>query len=205
MDARWTRDDAWVRDVRAEAESLYDAYDYPDWLRVHSRLVGAIGLALAAARREAGDDIDVETVGLAAYLHDIGRTPLMKDDSREHNEKSAEILAREGLAACAEMARRHPIYAVLDPATMPRTMAEKIVFIADRRGGMAIESLEERAKDTAARHPRYASEIERAVPIAKAIEREVFAGLRFGPDELAQHVPGHGAGASRRSEEGTVA
>lgn len=188
VDGRWTRDDAPMRDVRTEAERLYEKYAYPDWLRTHSRVVGAIGHALALARREAGDEIDVDTVTLAAYLHDIGRTPLMADDPREHNEKSAEILAREGLAACAEMARRHPIYAVLDPATTPRTIAEKIVFIADRRGGMTVEPLEERAKDTAARHPRYASEIERAVPIAKSIEREVFAGLPFGPDGLAQHV-----------------
>ena len=143
---------------------------------------------LVRARLARGDALDAETVVLAAYLHDIGRSPLVAGDTREHNELSALILAAEGLSECAELARRHPIYAVLDPATAPRTLAEKIVFLADRRGGMRVEPLEERSGDTAARHPRYKDEIARANPIAKQIEREVFDGLPFGPDELAAHV-----------------
>ena len=170
------------------AERLYDRYAFPDWLRDHSRLVGAIAGALALARRGIGDDIDVESVTLAGYLHDIGRSPLLKGDPREHNELSALILAAEGLEGCVEPARRHAIYTVLDPKTAPRTMSEKVVYIADRRGGMTIESVEERAKETAARHPKYTEEIARSIPIAKQIEREVFAGLPFRPADLAAHV-----------------
>ncbi len=170
------------------AESFFVRYAYPDWLRAHSRLVGAIGAALARARTEAGDRVDVDAVTLAAYLHDIGRSPLLKGDPREHNELSALVLAAEGLPKCVEAARRHAIYTVLDPATAPRTLDEKLVYIADRRGGMAIESLEGRAKATAARHPRFTGEIARAVPIALEIEREVFAGLRYTPAQLADHV-----------------
>ncbi|HEU5287220.1 MAG TPA: HD domain-containing protein [Candidatus Limnocylindria bacterium] len=177
-----------MSDVPAAAERFFARYAYPDWLRQHSRVVGAIGAALAAARARAGDRVDVESVTLAAYLHDIGRSPLLAGDPREHNELSAMILAAEGLAACVEPARRHAIYTVLDPATAPRTLEEKLVYIADRRGGMAVEPLELRAQDTARRHPRFAEEIARAVPIAKSIERDVFARLPFGPDELAARV-----------------
>jgi putative nucleotidyltransferase with HDIG domain len=170
------------------AETFFARYAYPDWLRTHSRLVGAIGAALANARANVGDRVDGEAVTLAAYLHDIGRSPLLKGDPREHNELSALILAAEGLPKCVEPARRHAIYTVLDAATAPRTLEEKLVYIADRRGGMAIESLEVRAKDTAARHPRFTEEIARAIPLALAIEREVFAGLRFTPAQLSDHV-----------------
>ncbi|HEY6960112.1 MAG TPA: HD domain-containing protein [Candidatus Limnocylindria bacterium] len=175
-------------DLRARAGRLFDRYAYPDWLRRHSQVVGAIGETLVRARLSAGDQLDAEHVVLAAYLHDIGRSPLVAGDGREHNELSALILAAEGLVGCAELARRHPIYAVLDPASTPTTIAEKVVFIADRRGGMSVEPLEARAADTAARHPRYADQIARAIPIAKAIEGDVFAGLPFGPDELAARV-----------------
>ena len=170
------------------AERFYDRYAYPDWLRTHSRLVGAIGAVLAKARAAAGDTLDTEAVGLAAHLHDIGRSPLLAGDPREHNELSALILAAEGLTACVEPARRHAIYTVLDPATAPRTIEDKLVYVADRRGGMRIEAIAERAKDTAARHPKYADEIARAIPIALAIEREVFSGLPFTAAELAAHV-----------------
>ena len=170
------------------AERFYDRYAYPDWLRTHSRLVGAIGAVLAKARAAAGDTLDTEAVGLAAHLHDIGRSPLLAGDPREHNELSALILAAEGLTACVEPARRHAIYTVLDPATAPRTIEEKLVYVADRRGGMRVQSIEERAKDTAARHPKYADEVARAIPIALAIEREVFSGLPFSSAELAAQV-----------------
>jgi hypothetical protein len=177
-----------VTELSTIAERFYDRYVYPDWLRAHSRLVGAIGMTLAHARSAAGDAIDLDAVGLAAYLHDIGRSPLLAGDAREHNELSALILAAEGLPRCVEPARRHAIYTVLDPGTAPRTLEEKLVYVADRRGGTKIESLEERAKGTAARHPQYREGIARAVPIALAIEREVFAGLSFGPADLAAHV-----------------
>lgn len=177
-----------MNDLSTIAERFYDRYAYPDWLRTHSRLVGAVGAALARARAGLGDVLDVDGVTLAAFLHDIGRSPLLAGDPREHNELSALILAAEGLPACVEPARRHAIYTVLDPATAPRSMEEKLVYVADRRGGMRIQTIEDRAKDTAGRHPAYADEVARAIPTALAIEREVFAGLPFSAAELAAHV-----------------
>lgn len=170
------------------AESYFARYRYPDWLRTHSRLVGRIAEALVAARRPGAPAIDAEAALLAAYLHDIGRSPLLEGDPREHNELSALVLAAEGLPACVESARRHAIYTVLDAATAPRTPAEKLVYVADRRGGQMVEPLTERARDTARRHPRFASDIERAIPLAAALEREVFADVAFPADALAEHV-----------------
>jgi len=182
------RDDALAQltQISTEAEAIFERYAYPDWLRAHSLLVGRIAETLVAARADVG--AAARDIALAGYLHDIGKSPLVAGDAREHNELSALILAAEGLSECAEPARRHAIYTVLDAATAPRTLAEKIVYIADRRGGMKIETITERANDTAARHPKFAGDIVRAIPIALGIEREVFAGLPFGPDALAAHV-----------------
>jgi putative nucleotidyltransferase with HDIG domain len=177
-----------MTELSTSVERFFERYSFAYWLRTHSRLVGTIAHALARARAAAGDAIDVDTVTLAAYLHDIGKSPLVAGDPRQHNELSALILAAEGLSACVEPARRHPIYSVLDASTAPRTLEEKIVFLADRRGGMTVESIEERARGTAGRHPKFAADIARAVPLAKEIEREVFAGLPFTPEQLATHV-----------------
>ena len=172
--------------ISTEAEHFFDRYAYPDWLRAHSVLVGRIAETLAAAHEDIGGE--ARDIALAGYLHDIGRSPLMAGDPREHNELSALILAAEGLAGSVEPARRHAIYTVLDPATAPATLADKIVYVADRRGGMRVESVEVRAHDTARRHPTFANDIERAIPIAKALEREVFVGLPFAPEELEAHL-----------------
>ena len=174
--------------LSTEAERIFARYRYPDWLATHSRVVGRIAAVFVASLRSGSEPIDQDAVVLAAYLHDVGRSPLLAGDARDHNVLSALVLAAEGLERCVEPARRHAIYTVLDPALAPRTFADKLVYVADRRGGQAVEALEERARDTALRNPMYADEIERAVPIAKELEREIFAYLTFAPDDLARRV-----------------
>jgi len=174
--------------LSTKAEAYFKRYRYPGWLETHSRVVGAIAEALVASRRRGATNIDGDAVVLAAYLHDIGRTPLLGGDPRDHNILSGLVLSAEGLEPCVELARRHAIYTVLVPELAPRTAEEKLVYVADRRGGQNIEPLEERARDTAQRNPQYAAEIGRAIPFAKQIESEVFADVSFGPDELAGKV-----------------
>jgi len=175
-----------LTEISTEAEGFFDRYAYPDWLRAHSRLVGRIAETIVSARRDVRSQ--ARDIALAGYLHDIGRSPMLTGDMREHNELSALILAAEGLAGSVEPARRHAIYTVLDPTTAPATLADKIVYVADRRGGMKVESVDERARDTARRHPRHASDIARAIPAATALEQEVFGGLPFAPEELEAHL-----------------
>ena len=169
--------------VEAEALLFYRRYAYPDWLAEHSRLVGRIATLVASAL-----SLDVRIVGLGGYLHDAGRSPLLAGDGRDHGDLGALVLAAEGLRACAELARRHPVYAAMDPATAPRSIEEKVVSYADRRGGMRVMSVDERVTETALRHPRYADGVERSRPAALAIEREIAARLPFAPDDLAREL-----------------
>src|SRR5437879_6083816 len=188
VDRGWHGVNSELTQLSTEAERFFARYRYPDWLVTHSRVVGRIAAAFVAARRPGAEPIDAEAVVLAGYLHDIGRSPLLAGDPRDHTVLSALVLAAEGLSSCVEPARRHAIYTVLDAALAPRAAADKLVYVADRRGGQTVETLEERARDTARRHPRYAAEIERAIPLAQALEREVFAECDFAPAELAERV-----------------
>ena len=171
--------------MEERAEGFFARYRYPDWLGAHSRLVGRAATVLAEAHAAR---VDVATVALAGYLHDIGRSPLLAGDPREHHELSALVLRAEGLRDCAELALRHPVYAVLAEATLARTLAERIVYYADRRAGMEILPMEERITETAVRHPRYAADIERSRPIAREIERVVFEGTGLRPEDLGRLV-----------------
>ena len=166
------------------ADAFFDRYRYPEWLRTHSRVVGAIATRLAAAQAAAGADLDVKAVALCGYLHDIGKTPLLAGDGREHHELGPLVLAAEGLPELAELARRHPVYAPRDPATAPRSLAEKIVYYADRRGGQRIVSLEERVDEQLARFPELAPMRAADLAMARAIEVEVFAGIDLRPEDL---------------------
>jgi len=51
---------------------------------------------------------------------------------------------------------------------------------------MRVMPIDERTTETARRHPRYAEQIERARPIVRRVEAEVFADLPFAPDDLAR-------------------
>jgi len=174
--------------VAERAAVVFDRYRYPDWLREHSRLVGRIAGLLAAASAEAGVAVDVPAVTLAGYLHDIGKSPLLAGDARPHEALSAFVLAAEGFPDLVEPARRHPVYAPLDPALIPRTLAERIVYLADRRGGQSVVSLDDRFAEQAARHPGFAAQRPAELAAARAIEAAVFAPLPFGPDALAARL-----------------
>lgn len=174
--------------VAGQAARIFDRYRYPDWLRQHSRIVGRIAGLLAVASAEAGLAVDVGAVALAGYLHDVGKSPLLAGDPRPHEVRSALVLAAEGLPDLVEPARRHPIYALTDPAAAPRTLAERIVALADRRGGLAVVSLDERVAEQAARAPEFAADRPAQLAAARALEAAVFAPLRFGPDELAARL-----------------
>lgn len=159
------------------ADGYFDRYAYPSWLRRHSRLVGRTALVIARARAAAGTKLDPESVALAGYLHDVGRSPLLAELPGEHHARSAQVLAAEGLTALVEPARRHPVYALLDAALAPRTIEDKIVNYADRRCAQRLLTVRERIGDVRRRYPAYAAELEGALGAALALEREVLAGI----------------------------
>ena len=167
------------------AHHYFERYRYPDWLRRHSHLVGAIAVRLAEAHARSGAQLDVRIVGLGGYLHDIGKSPLLAGDGREHHVLGPLVLAAEGLPELAELARRHPVYAPRDPATAPRSLAEQIVYYADRRGGQRVVSLEARVDEQLARFPEQVPRRAADLAMAKAIEAEVFRGIDLRPEDLA--------------------
>ncbi len=174
-----------MTDLSTIVAAWFDRYRYPLWLRAHSAVVGRIAVQLAQAQAAAGADLDPASVGLGGYLHDIGKSPLLQGDGRDHHVLGALVLAAEGRIDLSELARRHPVYAPRDPATAPRTLAEKIVYYADRRGGQTVVTLEERIDEQLARFPAHAGEREADLRAAKSIEAELFRGIELRPEDLS--------------------
>jgi putative nucleotidyltransferase with HDIG domain len=167
------------------AEAYFSRYRYPGWLRTHSLAVGILAIRVARAHAGTGSGIDVATIGLGAYLHDIGKSPLLAGDRREHEVLGPLVLAAEGRPELAELSRRHPVYAPREAATAPRTLAEKIVYYADRRVGQRVVTLEERIDEQLARFPAQAHRRASDLAMARAIERDVFDGIALRPEDLA--------------------
>ena len=173
-----------MTDLSTIAAAYFERYRYPGWLRTHSILVGQIAARIAGAHADQGADLDPALVGLGGYLHDIGKSPLLARDGREHHALGPLVLAAEGRGDLAELSRRHPVYAPRDPLIAPRTLAEKIVYYADRRAGQRVVTLEERIDEQLARHPDLAGLREADLDAAKAIEAELFAQIDLRPEDL---------------------
>ena len=167
------------------AQSYYDRYAYPEWLRAHSGIVGRLATLLAGAHAAAGADIDPAIVGLGGYLHDIGKSPRLVSDRRPHHVLGPLVLAAEGRPDLAELSRRHPVYAPHDPAIAPRSLAERIVYYCDRRAGQSVVTLEERIDEQLARNPDHAHQRDADLAAARAIEAELFRGIGLRPADLA--------------------
>jgi putative nucleotidyltransferase with HDIG domain len=180
----WHRVNNAVTNLSTIADGYFDRYRYPDWLRTHSRVVGELATRIAEAHAAAGVDLDVRTVRLGAYLHDIGKSPLLAADRRDHSVLGPLVLAAEGLPELVELSRRHPVYAPRDAATAPRTLAEKIVYYADRRGGQRVVTLEERIDEQLVRFPELADLRASDLAAAKRIEADVFRGITLRPEDV---------------------
>ena len=167
------------------AEAYFDRYRYPEWLRTHSRAVAGVARRIADALAPHARDLDVRSVVLGAYLHDIGKSPLLAGDGRPHEVLGPLVLAAEGLGELAELSRRHPVYAPRDAATAPRTLAEKIVYYADRRAGQQVVTAAARIDEQLARFPDLAATRDADLAAVERIEAELFASLPFRPEDLA--------------------
>jgi HD superfamily phosphodiesterase len=167
-----------------QLEEIAERYRLPPWLRQHSALALEVADAVGRALVAMGERVNLEDTRAAAYLHDIGKSPLISADGRDHNELSAEILVAEGLSRLAEPARRHIVYAIRDPRLAPRTLEEKIVYYADRRAALRIVTIEERLREQARRFPDTADQIMACLEPAKALERELFARLPLTPEQI---------------------
>ena len=174
-----------MTELSTAAEAYFERYRYPDWLRRHSAIVGRLAARIALAHAARGADLDPAAVALGGYLHDIGKSPLLARDGRAHHVLGPLVLAAEGLPALVELSRRHPVYAPHDRALAPRTLAEKIVYYADRRGGQRVVTLEERIDEQVERSPDHAGLRAADLRAAQAIEAELFADIDLRPEDLA--------------------
>ena len=123
-----------------EAEALHRKYGSDERIVSHCRTVTKVALALAEEFRRHGYEIDGKAVGVAAMLHDIGRSRIQ---TVRHGLEGAGIAEREGAGKkVSEIIQKH-VGAGISPEEamslglpdldyIPRTLEERIVCFADK-------------------------------------------------------------------------
>lgn len=195
-----------------DIHALWERFHTPDHVREHCRQVARVGKVLAETLKNAGKTVDPTLVWQTGLLHDVVRvvdfksldptlgTPedqsvwqaLRKEhQGRHHADVGAEILKEIGEDRLGDIVQRHR-YSALGTPEGPQDLESKLLFYADKRvAHTQIVPIEERLKEGHGRHypgePLSEEELERRKRL-KALEKELFEGLPFGPNELAQRI-----------------
>ncbi len=96
----------------------------------HSFKVNQVAVFLGKKIMAQGVKINLYLLDVASLLHDVGKILSDKTD-KNHTDAGAEILKKRGLPGVAEIIRKHPINAVLEQETIPKTWEEKRLFYAN--------------------------------------------------------------------------
>ncbi|OGG04140.1 hypothetical protein A2Z33_03185 [Candidatus Gottesmanbacteria bacterium RBG_16_52_11] len=159
-----------------QVRNLWEKYRLPDMKRRHVTLVNsAVMLLSELIYKNTGEGGNDALLSAAALLHDIDKAvPGLPGEA--HPDTGVRILNEEGMPEVAELVRRHPLHAILDPAIRPRTRDERLLFLADKMVKHDFISVDKRFAlwraeplDTKSR-----AVLRKTYPLVKELEREVF-------------------------------
>lgn len=154
-------------------------------LEAHCLSVAAAAFRTAVLLEKAGEKVDPLLAHRGALLHDLGKLTA-RQHGKDHGQWGAELLRQQGWPALAEMAARHPIQAILDPHTAPRTWEEKLVYYADKLvEGAQLVGIEARLEALAQRYPAYAEQIQSCLAPLAALEDEIRRRLGLSPADFS--------------------
>ncbi len=109
-----------------QAKALWDKYQLPERKRNHVALVAKVALSLAEKRT-----VNKNLLLAGALLHDIDKN-IPRLPGERHPDTAVRILREEGMEEVAELVKTHSLHAILDPAICPKTLEEKLLYLADK-------------------------------------------------------------------------
>lgn len=176
---------------RDEAARILLELDPPDWLFAHSAAVAEIAAFLAERLRNNSHDLPPDLVEIAALLHDVDKTPSLKELRRSlgHGWAGAAWLTGRGYDELAAAVANHPATRLTDEAAFTRWLAdatwpEKVVAYADKRATLELVPMDERFATWETRHPERADQIARGRALADTLEQQVCAAAGITPADV---------------------
>lgn len=186
-----------------EIEKILNEFHVPAHVRRHCEAVNGFTLKLAGGLKEAGENIDFDSLKAASLLHDLARIidfkdfepekfpdPVTGEDikvweelrrkyaGRDHADAAAEILESRGYRKIADLVRKHK-YLQIEKGF--NGWEEKILYYADKRAKHGkIVLLRERLEEGQRRNAPQTIGTEESQRIRRkiyALEREIFTKI----------------------------
>lgn len=176
---------------------LWEKYELPEYKRHHCHLVSRVAgyfcdqiqhiskQLVAPQRLTPNKQLLIE----ASLLHDIDKR-VKKKNNEGHPDSAVRILKEEGMNDVAEVVRTHAVHCALETASMPITLEQKLLYVADKMVKQDIISLDERfALWFKERLPEEVADVLQAsYPRAKELEHEILSFIKKTPQEVASEV-----------------
>ena len=172
-----------------QAKALWEKYQLPEKKRTHVTLVARVAVFLARKYKEKVPQCAIhrELLLAAALLHDIDKN-VPKLPGERHPDACVRILNEEGMGEVARAVAAHPLHVIIDPALKPKTIEEKLLFLADKMVKYGIITVDERfhlwRNENLA--PEVRDLIERCYPSVKALEKEIFTVIDIAPEDVSK-------------------
>ncbi len=175
---------------RAQCLLLFDRYQLPSQKRIHVEAVTELALYFASKfRPKIARPLDEKLLEVAALLHDIDKN-IPRKEREQHPDTAVRVLKELGFPEVAEVVRRHPLHAILDPDLTPRIWEEKFLYLADKMTKYEVIGVDHRFKlwykEQLSREA--VEELDRAFPLVKALEREVYDVLGITYKEVEKDL-----------------
>lgn len=175
-----------------QCHGLLKEYDVPDHIIRHSEAVCRVATFLAERLNGSGENLSIEEVKAAALLHDITKMEGI-ESRRDHAETGRRLLDALGFRRIGEIVGEH-IRLRGGREGHPLTEEEIINYSDKRVMHTEIVTLGERFADLKRRYGLKGSDkntIERIIALEERtyeLERKIFSGLDFSPEELVQRM-----------------
>lgn len=156
----------------------------------HVQMVAGISYLLACWLRAAGQTVNPVLAHRGGLLHDLARISARHiAPNVDHGEVAASLLREYGQPELAEIAHRHVLDRLFDPALAPRTWEEKIVHFADKlvEAGKVVD-LQTRLDALSTRYHQRAEGIRSTLPLLDAMQDEISAAAGISSVDLVKRL-----------------
>ncbi len=175
-----------------QAKRLWDKYNLPEGKRRHVEMVARVARILAQQMNKVTkQQINKQLLHAAALLHDIDKN-VEKLPGEKHPDAAVRILTEEGMGEVATLVKTHPLHAILDPAIAPKSLEEKLLFLADKMVKDDVIGADERFRLWNDEHlPAEEQKIlDAAYPKVKELERNMLDLIGMDSERILREVKG---------------
>lgn len=117
-------------------------------------------------------------------MHDLDKLDSL-ENCTAHGKAASQILSSLGYAQLGRIALSHPAFSLLDPATAPVTLEEKIVYLADKMvEGSEVVPVSQRLASLISRYPQDELLFTQLLPILMKLEAEILNYARISRESL---------------------